>query len=252
MTDMVKNIYKKEGETPLLAMQKYREKAGMEEDVPMTYAGRLDPLASGVLIGLFGEARFRKNEFLALSKEYVVDILVGISTDTGDVLGLAEECVVTEKTNSEYVQKTLASFVGVREEYYPKFSSKPHNGKPLFTWAKSETDVPLPTHHIEISSIDMINISEKSLHDVVEETISRVNLIEGDFRQEAIIRRWQSLLDEEMTMSCEVVQIRVSCGSGAYMRVLAEQIARALGYPGLAYRIVRTRVGDFRIEESEK
>lgn len=252
MADMVKNIYKKEGETPLLALQKYREKAGLDEEVPMTYAGRLDPLASGVLIGLFGKARFNKNEFLSLSKEYIVEVLVGVSTDTGDVLGLVEECVVPKKSDSEHIQKILASFVGVREEYYPKFSSKPHNGKPLFAWAKSETDVPLPTHHIEIFSIDMINVSEKSLRDVVEETISRVNLIEGDFRQEAIIRKWKSLFDEETTMSCEVLQIRVSCGSGAYMRVLAEQIARALGYPGLAYRIIRTRVGDFRIEESEK
>ena len=49
-----------------------------------------------------------------------------------------------------------------------------------------------------------------------------------------------------------MIKLRIKCGSGAYMRVVAQKLARSLGYGGLAYHIKRTRVGDFIIEESEK
>jgi len=51
----VKNILllnKKEGETPLEALQAFRSKNKKYKGVKMTYAGRLDPMASGLLLVL--------------------------------------------------------------------------------------------------------------------------------------------------------------------------------------------------------
>ncbi|MEI7513657.1 MAG: hypothetical protein WCJ74_03505, partial [bacterium] len=86
--DKVLNLYKRAGETPLLCILRYKKDNPQFENVPMTYAGRLDPLAEGVLLVLTGKEVHRKEEFLNLRKEYEVEVLFGFETDTFDVLGL--------------------------------------------------------------------------------------------------------------------------------------------------------------------
>lgn len=44
------------GATPLAALQTFRGIAGVPEDERMSYAGRLDPMASGLLLLLQGDA----------------------------------------------------------------------------------------------------------------------------------------------------------------------------------------------------
>jgi tRNA U55 pseudouridine synthase TruB len=53
-------INKKEGETPLEALEFFRKKNKQYQDLKMTYAGRLDPMASGLLLLLAGEETKKK------------------------------------------------------------------------------------------------------------------------------------------------------------------------------------------------
>ena len=53
----------------------------------MTYAGRLDPMASGLLIVLAGEETKNKEKYLNLDKEYLFEVLFGFKTVTYDFLG---------------------------------------------------------------------------------------------------------------------------------------------------------------------
>ncbi len=46
------------------------------------------------------------------------------------------------------------------------------------------------------------------------------------------------------------LKIRVVCGSGTYIRSLAEDIGKALGTGAYLTKLVRTRVGDYKIEDS--
>ncbi|KKR79021.1 MAG: tRNA pseudouridine synthase B [Candidatus Nomurabacteria bacterium GW2011_GWA2_40_9] len=80
-------LNKKEGETPLSALSLFRDKHKIYKDIPMTYAGRLDPMASGLLIILAGEECKNKEKYLNLDKEYEFEILFGFQTDTYDILG---------------------------------------------------------------------------------------------------------------------------------------------------------------------
>ncbi|MBP6060753.1 MAG: hypothetical protein KA515_01980, partial [Candidatus Pacebacteria bacterium] len=90
---MVKNIKKivvvdkREGETPLSALERFRAKNKGYKDLPITYAGRLDPMASGVLVLLAGEKTKEKDKYLFLDKEYEFEVLFGFATDTYDILG---------------------------------------------------------------------------------------------------------------------------------------------------------------------
>ena len=67
-------LNKKEGETPLEALEVFRKRKTKQKkeykDVKMTYAGRLDPMAEGLLIILTGEECKNKEKYLVLDKEY--------------------------------------------------------------------------------------------------------------------------------------------------------------------------------------
>ena len=70
-------IYKKIGQTPLMALENLRFENPEWVDLPMTYAGRLDPTAEGLLLVLVGEDCKEKDKYLGLSKEYELSILFG-------------------------------------------------------------------------------------------------------------------------------------------------------------------------------
>ena len=46
------------------------------------------------------------------------------------------------------------------------------------------------------------------------------------------------------------VTLRIVCGKGTYVRTLAADLGRALGVGGAVDRLVRTRVGPFRVEDA--
>ena len=57
-------LNKKEGETPLEAMEAFRASNKQYKDFKMTYAGRLDPMASGLLLVLVGDEVKNKEKYL--------------------------------------------------------------------------------------------------------------------------------------------------------------------------------------------
>lgn len=118
-------LYKNKGETPLECIERFKKDNPEYKKDKMTYAGRLDPLAEGLLLVLVGEECKKKEKYLGLDKEYEVDILFGFATDTYDVLGVIKSKVESYKvaTNLE-IQKIFETFVGKFLQKYPAFSSK--------------------------------------------------------------------------------------------------------------------------------
>ena len=240
-------LYKKEGETPLECINRAKEEGIIPKDEKATYAGRLDPMAEGLLIVLTGESVHKKEEYLKLSKEYEVEVLLGISTDTGDVLGLIKESKFNPEILEEKIQEVLKNCEGEFEEEYPKFSSKTIDGKPLFSLARLGHIFKSPKHKVIINSIFLHSIRNTNLLEVANESIERIKKVKGDFRQEEIIAGWNNLKNISGNENVLVISIKVSCESGAYMRVLAEKIGKSLGYPASALRIKRTKVGKYSL-----
>ena len=237
-------LWKNEGETPLACIDRARSEGKIIPiDAKATYAGRLDPMASGVLLVLVGDAVHKKEDFLKLDKEYMVEVLLGVSTDTGDILG---KVVVSKEFIEGDIAQTVGSCVGEFVEEYPKYSSKTVDGKPLFQYANEGEEVPVPQHTITISSIDLVDTQTMGKQELVDTILSRVTKIEGDFRQQDIVEKWSEVGRVSEIETFTLLTIRVTCGSGAYMRVLAEKIGRLLDVPALAYSIVRTRVGEYK------
>ena len=81
-------IWKKWGETPLEALERLRVHLGIAKDIPMTYAGRLDPAVEGLLVILVGDECKKKDNYTKLRKTYSAEILIGVATDSYDLLGI--------------------------------------------------------------------------------------------------------------------------------------------------------------------
>lgn len=76
------------GETPLQCVEAWRAtQSPAFAEVPLAYAGRLDPMASGKLLVLIGDECKQQENYHELDKAYDFSVLLGIGSDTHDVLG---------------------------------------------------------------------------------------------------------------------------------------------------------------------
>lgn len=219
-------INKNIGETPLECLERVRIQEGISSDVPMTYAGRLDPLAEGQMIILVGDECKNKEKYLDYDKEYEIEILFGFSTDSYDVLGLVDNYEI-KKINEININKYLGKF----EQKYPRYSSK--------IIAMKEVPEEMPTKEVEIYSIENLGTREIKGSDLVNEILAKINLVKGDFRQNEITARWSSISKDICDSYFTILKLRVRCSSGTYMRTLAHNIGIDHGVPALAYSIKR-------------
>ncbi len=242
-------LNKEIGETPLECIERFRVSNPEYIGVPMTYAGRLDPMAEGVLIVLVGEECKNKDKYLSLDKEYEVEILFGVSTDTYDVLGkvTSQKSKVKSEIQKSKVEEILKTFVGRFVQEYPAYSSKTVDGVQLHTLAnRGKLPDEMPTKGVEIYDIETLEQREIDSETLLREIKNNIQKVKGDFRQSEIIDLWEKNL--QGSDSYMIVKIKVSCSSGTYMRTLAHNLGIKLGVPALAYSIKRTRVGQFSLE----
>lgn len=251
----VLNLYKNIGETPRERLERLRIQRPEYAHEVLSYAGRLDPMAEGVLLCLVGSANKRREQYLDLSKEYVLDVLFGFSTDTYDILGRVMEWGDASKVRKEAVRKGLNEFRGTFAQEYPPFSSKTVEGKSLIEWARGAASgtlstLVLPRRVVVIYDIQletMYKVDEHTLLTYIEESIEKV---EGDFRQEEIMRLWKRRLKDEGSREFPCATISISCSSGTYARSIAHGLGKELGIPALALHLTRTKVGEYTIDRA--
>lgn len=253
-TGQVLNLYKQLGETPHERLERLRTQKPHYEHEVLSYAGRLDPMAEGVMLCLVGSANKRREAYLELSKEYVLDILFGFSTDTYDVLGRVMETGDAEGIEKAQITRGLNEFRGHIEQEYPPYSSKTVEGKSLFEWARQGalSALVMPSRAVTIYHIDVesvYKVPEAMLLQYIEDGVSRVT---GDFRQEEVLRLWRRHLKKEGDREFPAATVRIECTSGTYARSIAHGLGQELGVPALALHILRTKVGDYSVEKSLK
>ena len=218
---------------------------------PITYAGRLDPLASGVCVLLSGEQRHQKEDYLKLDKEYYLTVVFGIQTDTLDPLGIITQTDKTEKVITEkQVKKALADFSPTYQQTPPRYSSVPIKGQPSFTYAKKDLPDSPPAREVSIKKSELIEVTTITKQELITSSVERVQLVRGDFRQPETIAGWKNTA-AKLPEKLFVCKLRVTCTSGTYMRSLARDLGEKLNTPAMALRIMRSRVGDFTLPFQE-
>ena len=236
----VHNIYKPIGWSPLDVIEKFREMNPEFLDVPITYAGRLDPMAEGVLILLSGEERFEKDRFMGTDKTYQATFLFGVETDSYDCLGLIEGGSSVGELSALEIESFL---VGAHNLPFPVYSSYRVKGRPLHYWAQEG-----PVKEMEVLSVDRVEIFEREVGEVRVDVLDRVIRVQGDFRQEEIGEAWKSLGCEGKAM--KFLSCALTVTSGTYVRALAHEMGEKFGCGCVLYSLERVRVGEYLIDDS--
>ena len=124
------------------------------------HTGTLDPLATGVMVILFGKAT-KANQFLSSDrKTYCCRVLLGIETDTldieGNVTGKGNAAVPDEKT----LKETLDSLLGKSVQEVPLTSAVSVEGKRLYQYQREGKEVEVPSREINVYTISLNEIHE--------------------------------------------------------------------------------------------
>ncbi|HEX9396693.1 MAG TPA: tRNA pseudouridine(55) synthase TruB [Burkholderiales bacterium] len=171
------------------------------------HAGTLDPLASGLLIVLFGEATKFAGPALEADKEYLASVKLGVRTSTGDAEGevLATELAMVEEPE---LRETLGQFLGEIQQVPPMHSALKRDGVPLYQHARRGETVERLPRRVLISRLELIRYA------------------------------------------VPLVELRVRCSKGTYVRTLAEDIGAKLGCGAHLAGLRRTAAGAFRVEQA--
>ncbi|MFZ2621256.1 MAG: hypothetical protein WAX85_03075 [Minisyncoccia bacterium] len=244
-------LYKKLGETPNECILRWKKENPKYFDAPMTYAGRLDPMAEGLLLILSGEELKNKDKYLDLKKTYEFEILWGFTTDTLDVLGLVLDSSDIFPPESE-IKNYLKKMTGKFEQIYPIYSSKPVNGKPLFQWAREGriNEVEMPKHKVEIFNIEHISRREISKKNLLENIFLKISSVSGDFRQNETIEKWEEVISKCPLDTFLIDKFYVKVSSGFYVRQFVLDLAKSFNTKAVTFHIKRIKVGDYGVEQS--
>ncbi len=243
MSSEILKLYKNPGETPLECIERLRLEKPEYMDANMTYLGRLDPMAEGLMLVLAGDTR-EKDKYLSLDKTYEFEVLWGFATDTYDILGLVTETGSMPIKLDFKMEKLLDEIREKKTQKYPPYSSKVFN-KDFMKVRGQTNELDTPERGIKIFSIEHIDTKLENQDDVLKEILNRVDLVKGDFRQAEIKKKWNEIIipGEKVLIS----HFKASVSSGTYIRSLAHEMGKKLGTCALAYSIKRTRVGEYKI-----
>jgi tRNA pseudouridine55 synthase len=211
-------IDKPKGITSFDVIRILRKETGIRK---FGHAGTLDPLASGLMILGVNNGTKKLSEYIKLDKEYVAEIRIGERRTTGDLEGAVAEEKEVETLSRIDIESALVKLVGSITLPVSAYSAIKKEGTPLYKKAraaerKGETIDDLPLRVMEVFKAELIK--------------EYPEIIEGKKRY--------------------IAQVSFHVGSGTYIRSLAEELGRLLGYPATLQGLRRTKIGEFKVEDA--
>ena len=122
------------------------------------HVGTLDPLASGLLPVCLGEATKFSTDAFSADKSYEAEVLLGVTTTTGDREGEVITRKPVDVTREELIT-VLATFTGVQAQTPPMYSALKRDGKPLYAYARAGLTVERAPRSITIHGITLLDFA---------------------------------------------------------------------------------------------
>ena len=123
------------------------------------HTGTLDPLATGVMICLFGKYTKLVDLITGYDKEYIAEIKLGIKTDTLDITGNVIETKKVKITNEDILQ-VFNEFPKEYMQEVPIYSAVKINGKKLYEYARNNKLIELPKRKVNIYNLELISFNK--------------------------------------------------------------------------------------------
>jgi tRNA pseudouridine(55) synthase len=209
----------------------------------VSYIGRLDPLASGIIIYLEGDELKNRDKYMNMDKTYKFNLVVGMTTDTGDCLGMIRKIQSVNTINISRLTEIFSQFIGEYEQRYPIYSAYQihKNGikKPLWYFAKNGIaleESEIPKHVIKIYNLEQ---DAKPMFSVlnINYFMEQVGLIPDglELRKEEVLAQYK----ETDKIRLIGIPMLAKVSSGTYIRQLCMDIGDKLGVPCMADKIER-------------
>ena len=209
MFDGILPVYKEKDFTSFDVIAKLR---GMLHQKKIGHAGTLDPMATGVLVLLLGNATKLSELLTEHDKSYKAVLTLGVSSDTDDATGsiTPDENYENVKNglDNESIIKAIKRFEGNIMQLPPIYSAIKKNGKKLYEYARSGQEIELEPRSVVIYSI----------YDIA------INLPDISFT--------------------------VDCGKGTYIRSLCRDIGAALGTKAVMSSLERISVDNVTLDDT--
>ena len=126
------------------------------------HGGTLDPMATGLLPLMFGEATKFANDLLEADKAYEAEVCLGVRTDTGDAEGqVIDQAPVT--VDLEAVRAVLGRFEGRISQIPPMHSALKKDGRPLYVYARAGVSVERQAREVTIHEIALVGFESPYL-----------------------------------------------------------------------------------------
>ncbi|MEQ9764072.1 tRNA pseudouridine(55) synthase TruB [Streptococcus jiangjianxini] len=211
MINGIINLKKEAGMTSHDAVFKLRK---LLHEKKIGHGGTLDPDVTGVLPIAVGKAT-RVIEFMTeAGKVYEGDITFGFSTTTEDASGeMVERTPITKDLTEEAIDAAMRTLTGSITQVPPMYSAVKVNGKKLYEYARAGETVDRPERHV-----------------VIKEFV-RTSPLEFD--------------DEWVRFS-----FKVACSKGTYVRTLAVDLGKRLGFASHMSRLERTASAGLKLSEA--
>ena len=169
--------------------------------------GILDPLATGVLPIVIGEATKYISYIENNKKSYDVKCKLGVFSECGDFesepIEYSDEKFIIKNLQEQIIKDTLAKFTGEYMQVPPMFSSTKYNGKPLYTYARQNIEINREPKKRQIYEIKFISLKS------------------------------------------DILEFSVVCSSGTYIRTLVQDISKKWGLHACLHSLHRSKVEPF-------
>ncbi len=119
------------------------------------HTGTLDPQATGVLPVCVGKGTKVSDMLTNSDKEYVARVRLGTTTDTEDIWGEVLTSADCSHITLDMVKNVASEFTGEIEQIPPMYSAVKIDGKKLYEYARSGTQVERKSRKVTIHSIDI-------------------------------------------------------------------------------------------------
>jgi tRNA pseudouridine(55) synthase len=212
----------------------------------ISYIGRLDPLASGIIIYLEGDELKSRDKYMNMDKTYKFNLIIGMSTDTGDCLGMIRKIQTVNTINMSKLLEIFSQFLGEYEQRYPIYSAYQihKNGvkKPLWYFAKNGIvleESEIPKHIIKIYNLEQDAKPMFSIRNM-NYFMEQVGLIPDglELRKEEVILQYREYKETDKIRLIGIPML-AKVSSGTYIRQLCADIGDKLGVPCMADKIER-------------
>lgn len=186
------------------------------------HAGTLDPRATGLMLIGVGAGTKQLANLVKLDKVYEATVRIGESRTTADLEGeVLEQKAVAAIFSDEKIAATLATLVGTNELPVSAYSAIKQGGVPMYKRARA---------------------AHRQGAVLTATPVRAMTVYAADFLKSQVITI------DDLTMV--EIGIRFHVASGVYIRSLAVEIGKRLGYPATLAALRRTQVGECRVEDA--